>query len=136
MFGELAVPFAAAWQLDVGLRWERWEADYADANGAALAPDDDMWGGHVNLSYRWSDAAMLYGRIARGYKAGGFNLDANAPADKIAYGPETLWNYEAGLKYLDEAVRADLVFFWMERDDMQVKVPVQDAAATRSRFRS
>jgi len=135
VFGELVIPLGAALQLDLGLRWERWEADYADAN-ASFAPDDDMLGGHVNLSYRLSDATMFYGRVARGYKAGGFNLDANAPPDKLRYGAETLWNYEAGVKFLgnDGALRADLVLFWMERDDMQVRVPVQDAAGNPIAF--
>ncbi len=128
VFGELAIPFGESWQLDIGLRWESWQADYADAS-ATFAPDDNLWGGHVNLSFQASDTTMIFGRIARGFKAGGFNLDANAPADKIMYAKETLWNYEAGVKYLsaDRLLRADLVAFFMDRDDMQVKVPVQDA---------
>ncbi len=136
LFGEVGIPFGDAWQLDLGLRFERWEAEYADAYGATFEPDDDLWGGHANLSYRLSDAVMLYGRVARGYKAGGFNLDANAPPDKVQFGTETLWNYEAGFKYLgqDGALRADLVLFWMERDDMQIKVPVQDATGNPIAF--
>jgi len=135
LFGEVSIPFGAAWQLDVGLRREWWDAEYADAT-ASFAPDDDMIGGHVNLIFRLSDAAMVYGRIARGYKAGGFNLDANAPPDKIRFGSETLWDYEAGVKYLasNGTLRADLVLFWMGRDDMQIKVPVQDLAGNPIAF--
>lgn len=135
LFGELAIPLGAALRLELGLRWEDWQAEYADAN-VSFAPDDDMLGGHANLSYRLSDATMIYGRVARGYKAGGFNLDANAPPDKLRFGSETLWNYEAGVKYLGTAgtLRADLVLFWMERDDMQVRVPVQDTAGNPIAF--
>ncbi|MGI9342862.1 MAG: TonB-dependent receptor [Gammaproteobacteria bacterium] len=135
VFGELVLPLGDAWRLDVGLRWETWEAKYADG-GASFSPDDDMLGGHLNLSYQLSDATMIYGRVARGYKAGGFNLDANAPPDKIRYDAETLWNYEGGIKYLGRGgtLRADLVLFWMERDDMQGKVPVQDTAGNPIAF--
>ena len=133
VFGELGIPFGAGVRLDLGLRWEHWSADYADAS-TTFSPDDDLLGGHANLSWQFSDATMFYGRIARGYKAGGFNLDANAPPDKVQYDAETLWNYELGFKYLSERLRADFVLFWMERDDMQVKVPVQDTAGNPIAF--
>ncbi len=129
VFGDIGLPFGDAWQLDVGLRWESWDADYADP-GVTFSPDDNMWGGHINLSFQATDATMVFARVARGYKAGGFNLDANAPPEKVQYAEETSWNYEIGIKYLGAGGRlqADLVAFLTVRDDMQVKVPVQDTA--------
>ncbi len=135
VFGEVGLPFGPSWRLDAGLRWETWSADYTDP-GANFSPDDDLWGGHVNLSFQATAATMIFGRLARGYKAGGFNLDANAPPDKVPYESETLWNYELGIKYLseDRNLRADLVAFVMVRDDMQVKVPVQDTVGNPIAF--
>lgn len=133
VFGELGIPLGTAFRLDFGLRWEHWEADYVDA-GVSFSPEDDLLGGHANLSYQLSAATMLYGRIARGYKAGGFNLDANAPPDKILFESEALWNYELGWKILAGDIRADVVLFWMEREDMQIKVPVQDTAGNPIAF--
>ncbi len=135
LFAELGMPLGGAWRIDVGARWERWEADYADG-AVTFGPDDNLWGGHVNVSWQAADTTMLYARAARGYKAGGFNLDANAPPDRVPYRSETLWNAELGIKYLaaDRRLRADLVTFWMERDDMQVKVPVQDTAGNPIAF--
>jgi len=135
VFGELGVPLARSWRLDIGLRAETWQADYADA-AVAFSPDDNLWGGHVNLSFQATKTAMIYGRIARGYKAGGFNLDANAPPEKVPYDAETLWNYELGVKYLsaNRTLRADLVAFLMLRDDMQIKVPIQDTAGNPIAF--
>lgn len=129
VFGELGLPFGEVWRLDIGLRLESWDADYVDAD-ATFSPDDDLWGGHAGLSYDMTEALMLFGRVARGYKARGFNLDANAPPDKIEYRAESLWSYELGIKYLseDRRLRADLVAFVMDRDDMQIRVPVQDTA--------
>ncbi|MFQ5636120.1 MAG: TonB-dependent receptor, partial [Gammaproteobacteria bacterium] len=134
-FGEMTIPLGEFLQFDIGLRWERWKADYKDAS-TVFSPDDDLLGGHASLSYQFSEAAMFYGRIARGYKAGGFNLDANAPHDRLRFGAETVWSYEAGAKYLgdDGPLRAELTMFWMTRDDMQIKVPVQDAAGNPIAF--
>ncbi len=135
VFGEIGMPIGKSWQLDLGLRWESWQAEYKDTV-ADFSPDDDLWGGHINLSYQMTDAMLLYGRVARGFKAGGFNLDTNAPPDKVLYDAETLWNYELGIKYLSKnrALRADLIAFVMNRDDMQVKVPVQDIAGNPITF--
>ena len=36
---------------------------------------EDEWTGTAILSYKPTDDLLLYGSFARGYKAGGFNLD-------------------------------------------------------------
>jgi len=36
---------------------------------------ENEWSGTFKVAYRWNDAVMTYGSAARGYKAGGFNLD-------------------------------------------------------------
>ena len=63
-----------------------------------------------------------YGSISRGYKAGGFNIDGTLPADLREYGPEVLWNFEAGVKA--RAADGRLSFrgsvFHMQRDDVQI----------------
>ena len=70
-----------------------------------------------------------YARIARGFKAGGFNpslaaLQGVALLDPefIPYQPEYLWNYELGLKglWLDGSLSAELTLFYMDRDDAQL----------------
>ncbi len=134
-FGELGIALGSAWRLDAGLRVETWDARYVDSV-VNFTPDDNLWGGHLNLSWQASDAMMLFGRVARGYKAGGFNLDANAAPDLVPYQAESLWSYELGIKYLseDRSLRADVVTFLMVRDDMQVRVPVQDIAGNPIAF--
>lgn len=37
--------------------------------------EEKEWSGTVKAAYRWSEQLMTYGSYARGYKAGGFNLD-------------------------------------------------------------
>jgi outer membrane receptor protein involved in Fe transport len=91
-----------------------------------------MWGGHAALSYAWNDELRSYARVARGFKAGGFNpslsafVDAGVTgpygAELISYAPEYIWNYELGLKglWLDGVLQGDLSAFYMDRDDAQL----------------
>ena len=37
--------------------------------------DEKEWSGTIKGAYRWNDQVMTYASAARGYKAGGFNLD-------------------------------------------------------------
>jgi iron complex outermembrane receptor protein len=63
---------------------------------------------------------MAYGRAARGFKAGGFNL--TAPGGQETFGPETSWTYEAGLKttWFDERLVLNTALFHIDWDDMQL----------------
>ncbi|HZY32626.1 MAG TPA: TonB-dependent receptor [Rhodanobacter sp.] len=46
-------------------------------NGRTTTQDftANEWSGTLKAAYRWSDGVMTYASAARGYKAGGFNLD-------------------------------------------------------------
>lgn len=125
LFGELSRMFAETWEWTAGLRWEQREADYGDSGGERFSPKDEMLGGHVSLSRALSPDASVYARIARGYKAGGFNLGLGGSglrSDELLYEPEFLWNYELGAKglWLDGLLRAELSVFHSERVDVQV----------------
>ena len=125
LFGELSHAFADQWRVTVGLRGERRESNYADSNGERFSPADDMLGGHVSLSRPFGEDAGVYARIARGYKAGGFNLGLGGrglTSDELVYQPEFLWNYELGAKglWLDGRLRGEAAVFHSQRADVQV----------------
>ena len=142
-FGSLDADLSDRLGLSFGLRYEYWDAEYSDQwqdNGTfppvmasnSFDPDEGMLGGHLALSYDWSDRVRGYARIARGFKAGGFNpslaaLSGQLGPGLISYEPEYLWNYELGLKglWLDGSLSADLVVFYMDRDDAQLSQSVQ-----------
>ncbi|NNK33220.1 MAG: TonB-dependent receptor [Xanthomonadales bacterium] len=147
VFGRLDTALSERSSLKLGLRWERWEADYADRFtdfiygdpsmpvSNAFAPSENLWGGDISLDRQFGEASRAYLLVSRGYKAGGFNpslaraLGASpgiAVAD-IAYDPEKLLNYEAGLKgvWLQGRLRADLAVFYMDRKDMQLRSSAQ-----------
>ncbi len=145
VFGSLDAQLGEKTELSFGLRYERWEASYDDEwrdlnypdnppGGDSCAqfdcnPSENMWGGHLSLSYNWQENLRVYARIARGFKAGGFNpslaaLQGVALLDPefIPYQPEYLLNYELGLKglWLNGRLSADLALFYMDRDNAQL----------------
>lgn len=50
----------------------------------------------IDVDYKPTDNTLLYGKYARGYRAGG--IFSNAPIDHRTYDPEKVDNYEIGLK--------------------------------------
>jgi iron complex outermembrane receptor protein len=77
----------------------------------------------VALSYRFAPRASVYGTVARGFKAGGFN--AASPTGAEAYDEEHSWNVEAGVKAsgLGDRVAASVAVFRIDWQNLQVNVP-------------
>ena len=123
LYGQTETRFGARTTLTVGVRLERHSATYRDSNRVAFEPEDNMIGGRVALRREVADNASVYVALARGYKAGGFNADGTLAADLREYGPEVLWNGEAGVSgtFLDGALAMRLALFTMRRDDVQIE---------------
>jgi iron complex outermembrane receptor protein len=97
----------------------------AELNGVSIndSRSEDEWTGTAILSYKPIDDLMVYASFARGYKAGGFNLDrsalknpiqvingvptttfaaaggAQALVGNLQFDPELVNSYELGAKY-------------------------------------
>ncbi|USD35848.1 TonB-dependent receptor [Ferrimonas sp. SCSIO 43195] len=128
VFGQLDSSLGR-WTLSAGLRLEQRDASYRDSKGEAFDTDESMWGGHLSASYQFNADHNGYVRVARGYKAGGFNMGLpEFLSDKTQYDTETLYNYEIGLKsrWLDGALTSALALFYMDRQDQQVEASVQE----------
>jgi iron complex outermembrane receptor protein len=138
LFGQVALSVTDRLGATVGLRWEQRSADYADTSFNAFSPDDDMLGGELAFDWRLAERRSAYLRLARGYKAGGFNVSLagvdfgtvdNAPlsADNIEFGPESLTSIEAGIRTtsVNGRLRTDIGVFAARRNDQQIKVPLQ-----------
>jgi iron complex outermembrane receptor protein len=72
------------------------------------------------ISYRVAPELMLYGRVATGSQVGGSN--GVFPDTPPTVKPETIENYEAGLKseFLDHSVVADLTLYYIYLKDIQL----------------
>ncbi|HTO41845.1 MAG TPA: TonB-dependent receptor [Rhizomicrobium sp.] len=88
---------------------------------AANASDGDL-SPTASLSWQASENAMLYARIARGYKSAAFNVDLVSTTQGLSARPENATSYEIGLKsdWLDRRIRLDGAAFLTHYNDMQV----------------
>jgi len=123
LYGALELLTARRGTVTFGLRLEQRGADYADSADVPFPHSADLLAGG-NLSWSWPlDARRrFYATLARGYKAGGFNIGAGIEAAQREYAPEGLWNLEFGTQFGDAAgdldLRADV--YAMRRTSMQV----------------
>ena len=79
----------------------------------------------AGIEYQFNDNTLLYFTYADGYKSGGFNFRYVVPrADPLAFDPETLESYEAGVKWqgLDDRLRINAAGFVSEYGDVQIQL--------------
>jgi len=118
-----------AYQLSLGLRFERRTSEYSDSLSESFKPQENMWGGHIALSKTLSADHDAYIRIARGYKAGGFNMGLPTELSEFKeFETETLVNYELGFdsRLLDNDINLRFALFYMDRQDQQVNASQQN----------
>ena len=136
LFGELDGDLAEGWRWSAGVRGERWTADYRGTTTdyiagtvipAVLAPADDLWGGQATLTYDFDPHRALYLQVARGYKAGGFNLSQGLLPNQLSFAPESDVNWELGFKgeLLEHRLTVNADVFYLTRRDAQIKTSLQ-----------
>jgi iron complex outermembrane receptor protein len=93
----------------------------ADETWSEFTPD-------ASLTYRFTDDISAYGRIATGFKSGGFNgLAANAAQAVLPFNPETAVSYEVGLKtrFLENRAQINATAFLLDFKDLQLRDRVE-----------
>jgi outer membrane receptor protein involved in Fe transport len=130
LYGSLDADVGRRSALSLGIRLERRNARYSDSADAATPfPEliNNMMGGNLSWTYRFDDGEHLYATLARGYKGGGFNIGSGILSEQRAFGPESLWSLESGLKFerADSPVAWDADVFYMRRQHMQVYLSEQ-----------
>jgi len=124
-------------RLSAGIRFTRETKDYARTtstfstfgpfNGTyAFAPPKGTWNDTspmVSLDWQIIPSTMVYARVAKGFKSGGFNGRANSPGESTKYDPETVWSYEAGFKTnIAQQLRISGAVFHNDYKDFQARV--------------
>lgn len=132
LFGQATYNLTQKLSVTAGVRWTYEKKEVSIFNSAS-GPDnlpftvasEKSWNNvspRFGLEYQATDALMLYVSATRGFKSGSFNGRPDRANDFIAYKPETVWAYEAGLKsqFLDNRVRLNAAGFYTQYNDIQL----------------
>ena len=128
VFGNATLRLGELFELTGGVRWARNEQTFRQISQGAIVPTADDPGSSAEDVVTWSvspqfhvsDDAMLYGRVATGYRPGGPNVIVpNVPPSVRS---DTLTNYEVGFKadLAGRMVSIDIAAFYMDWKDIQV----------------
>lgn len=125
-FGQLSFAPGGEGELTAGLRIEHRSTEYADSDGLSLDPGETMIGGEISYRHVIAQDIIGYVTLAKGYKAGGFNLGL-VPDNRRKFEQEELWSLELGIKsdWLDSRLLFNAAVFYNARYDQQVRTSVQ-----------
>lgn len=131
LFANGTFEITPAWDVSAGARYSRNRQVISETISGALvgAPvsltnrrsSDGAFTFTLGTSYHLNSDAMLYARIASGYRPGGPNFVV--PGFPVDYDPDTLTNYEVGLKsqLLDRRLTVNLSAFYIDWKDIQLQ---------------
>ena len=131
-------------RLSAGIRFTKEKKDYFRTtttflNGAVFTPPfvfepHDSWkdtSPMASIDWQVTPSTMLYARVAKGFKSGGFNGRANNPSgsESTIYDPETVWSYEAGFKTtIANQLRVNGSVFTSNYKDFQARIADTDTS--------
>jgi outer membrane receptor protein involved in Fe transport len=136
-YGDATYRFTPALDLTFGIRYSH-DHDSSTSYGsgiygAALPQSQTSSDSVVNflITPRWfiTKDQMVYFRAASGFRPGGPNFVptfAIAAGAKASFQPDSLWNYEVGLKsnYFDSRLQIDIDAFYIDWSNIQVRSAV------------
>ncbi|HWM68696.1 MAG TPA: TonB-dependent receptor [Steroidobacteraceae bacterium] len=137
VYGQVTYEFVPRWQVVLGARGS-WDRKHLGSSVGFFGTDSDVrpcavqsadWSQFTpkaGLNYQFSDDVFGYAFAAKGYRAGGFNGHAADPSPPNVYGPESLWDYETGIKgeYFDRRLRINVGLFYYDYQNYQANVNV------------
>jgi iron complex outermembrane receptor protein len=122
-FGQLDHHLNERTVLSSGFRIEHNSQDFSSSLGEDVSPSDNLFGGHISVTYDLNQQHNVYTSISRGYKAGGFNAGLGAGVDSrfLQFDKETSINYEIGLKssLANNTLKTAITAFYTDRKDPQ-----------------
>ena len=123
-FGAITIPFLDTWTVEAEARHSNEDRRQVPLNGA-VAPTPRSFSEftpRVNLKWQPRAGWMLYGSVAKGTKAGGFNI---LTADVPTFEPEENTTFELGAKQtlMEGRLQANYSIFLIDWKDLQLSVP-------------
>jgi outer membrane receptor protein involved in Fe transport len=144
-FAEVSVKPVEALTLTGGLRYYDYEKTTAGQAllGSALTSSivspytertakSNGWLFKLNASYEFSPRFMAYANAAQGFRPGGANNIPSLQGDLVTYAPDSLWNYEVGVKsrWFGDALTANAALFQIDWQNIQVAARTSDGLFT------
>lgn len=141
VFGQGDYAFAGRWHLIAGVRYFDQEREtYSDVSGllplvlsgtnfnnVTQRASASHVTSKVSLDFDITSKALLYATASSGFRAGDINPYAFLfPGAPKSFGPETLWNYELGVKtsWLNDRLIADGAVFYDDWKNIIIDAPV------------
>ncbi len=122
-----------------GVRWSREEKDsYIVHPGDFEAVADEEWTNVAPtfiLAYDFTDELQAYAKYSKGWKAGGFNGEAESVEGFVdGYDPEEVDAWEVGFKsrLMDNRLQLNAAAFYNDETDLQVSVFTSGSSASTS----
>ena len=134
-FGETAAHLTSQLTLTFGARY----FDYRRTTGGSLpvglnlvgakvAPFAEVtatesgWVTKTNLAYQFDPNFLGYVSASQGFRPGGVNQVTGLPSSLTAYAPDSLWDYEGGIKtsWFDKRLLFDIDAYLIDWTNMQV----------------
>jgi iron complex outermembrane receptor protein len=157
VFAQVGYQLADAWKLDLGVRYThdsktgtqtatavKLDSKYDPGNTQPLTPlsvtpgfvgnYDKSWSKvtpQVTITFKPSDTLTSYFTVSEGHKGGGFQNNASKQfAAEFPYEPESVTNYELGLKLelMDGRARWNTALFYEDYENLQVQQTVGSCA--------
>jgi len=122
-FGDSTWHITDKFDLSAGLRYANNKQDVASSNGDfAPTTEENVTTWSFSSRYRFTTDAMVYARIATGYRPGGLNtvfLPTDVPP---RVNSDTLTSYEIGIKseFLEHRAMVNLSVFYIDWKDIQL----------------
>lgn len=114
--------------LTAGVRYEHQESEATQINTFAAMPrysdanSDDQFLPKASISFDLTPEVMTYVTVSRGFLSGGYDFHMAEGPDDLAFDPEHLTSYEAGIKasFYDDRLALSLAVFHLDIKDKQV----------------
>lgn len=145
IFGEITYAFTDKWSVLVGGRYFDWKLDNQEVfliGGSdygfvtpGVASDDDFFY-KLQVDYRFDDDVLLYATRSEGFRYGGFNTFVGEDLFGISeeyfeFDPDTLINYEIGLKsrLAEDRASLNVAIYYLDWQEVQAVVQSDKAGA-------
>ncbi len=97
---------------------------------ASVDASADGWVSKFNVSYQVTSDIMVYGLAAKGFRPGGANNVPGLASALLAYAPDSLWNYETGIKsqWFDRRLTLNAAAYQIDWSNMQISATSANGA--------